>query len=65
MKRKQKFYVSTTDGVLHGGIKRLTDYFTDRIDAENEFSRLRIHYNKLFLRTLMTDNKTRKTLKFS
>lgn len=63
MKREKKYYVSTTDGVTYNGIRRLTKYFATRTEAESEFNRLRVHYDMLFLRMLLPDNKTRKTLK--
>jgi hypothetical protein len=60
--RPTKYYVSTKDGAFNGGITRLSEYFTDKHQAEAYF-RERYHaYDTLFVRELSPDNKTRRTL---
>lgn len=63
MARPTKYYVSTKDGVLYEGLQRLTQYFLTREEAEIAFKNKFHSYNTLFLRQLLPDNKTRKTLK--
>jgi predicted metal-dependent hydrolase len=62
MRRAEKYYVSTMDGVADGGIRRLTAYYSNRFEAEQKYNGLQAHYRTLMLRLLMPDNKTRRTL---
>ena len=57
-----KYYVSTTDGIAHGGCRRLTPYFKTLLEAENVYYQNVNSYRPLMLRTL-TNNRIRKTIK--
>lgn len=56
-----KYYVSTLDGAFNGGIKRLTQYFKTRTEAESYYNRVFHAYDTLMLR--MLNGRTRRTLK--
>lgn len=59
-KRQEKYYVSELKPSPIGTVwHRLTKYYLTEIEARKQLTRLSVHYENLFVRSLLPNNKRR------